>query len=179
MNYYKFIALSNLSSQTHKIYLCKIYVISQISMYIMYKYVVYNVLYILTEHLVVDPDTPSIINGGAMTLSGPCFNANNEVITCTFYNATEKEVHDKPINGIITINDQGNEKAICPIPFFKTLGGHSVVITVDNNKKYRGSFTVGEYKIHNYNVHTVATVSSYIHHTCLQCMAIIHNSSYM
>ena len=94
----------------------------------------------------MDPDTPSIINGGVMKLSGPCFNTSNEVITCTFYDANEKEVHE-PINGIITINDQGNEKAICPIPFFKTLGGHSVIITVDSNKTYRGSFTVGEYKI--------------------------------
>ena len=101
---------------------------------------------LFTEHLEVDPDTPSIINGGVMKLSGPCFNTNNEVITCMFYDANEKEVHE-PIKGIITINDKGNEKAICPMPLFKTLGHHSVVITVDNSKKYNGSFTVGEYKI--------------------------------
>ena len=100
----------------------------------------------------MDPDTPSIINGGVMKLSGPYFNTNNEVITCMFYDANGTEVHE-PIKGIITINDKGNEKAICPIPLFKTLGGHSVVITVDNSKKYTGSFTVGEYQIQD-NIHT-------------------------
>ena len=96
-----------------------------------------------TEHLVVDPDTPSIINGGVMKLSGPCFNTSNEVITCMFKDASGKKVHES-INGIIT-NNKGNEKAICPMPLFKTLGGHSVVITVGNGKMYKGSFTVGEY----------------------------------
>ena len=124
----------------------------------------YFVIYFIysTDHLVVDPDTPSIINGGVMKLSGPCFDTSNEVITCTFYNANEQKVDNKSITGIITINDEGNVKAICPMPFFKTLGDHSVVITVDNSKNYSGSFTVGEYKGYNYNVHkTIATV--YIH----------------
>ena len=91
----------------------------------------------------VDPDTPSIINGGVMKLSGPCFNTNNERIICKFYDANKKQIH-KPINGIITIHDIGNEKAICPMPFFHTLGKHSVFITVDNTTTYNGSFTVGE-----------------------------------
>ena len=92
----------------------------------------------------MDPDTPSIINGGVMRLSGPCFNPNSEVIICRFYD-TNKNIVQGNINGIITINDTGNEKAICPMPFFKTLGNHSIIITVDNNRKYSGSFTVGEY----------------------------------
>ena len=91
----------------------------------------------------MDPDTPSIINGGVMKLSGPCFNTSIETIKCTFYDASKQKVHSH-INGIITINDKGNEKAICPMPFFKTLGSHTVVITLENNMTYNGSFRVGE-----------------------------------
>lgn len=99
---------------------------------------------LFTGHLIVDPNTPSIINGGVMKLSGPCFSTTNEKITCKFYDATETLVNEA-INGIITIHDKGNEKAICPMPFFNTLGRHSVFITIDNSITYNGTFTVGEY----------------------------------
>ena len=79
-----------------------------------------------------------------MKLSGPCFNTSNEKIICKFYDANKNQIH-KSINGIITIHDKGNEKAICPMPLFHTLGRHSVFITVDNNITYNGTFTVGEY----------------------------------
>ena len=148
----------------------------------------------------MDPDTPSIINGGVMKLSGPCFSASNKTITCKFNDSNGKEVHE-PINGIIT-NNKGNEKAICPMPLFKTLGGHSVVITVDNGKMYNGSFTVGEYKIQDtmylhvlavliivyisicmysyiimyiYSIFTYirAYVYTYVHHITIQCKQYI------
>ena len=79
-----------------------------------------------------------------MKLSGPCFNTSNEKIICKFYDANKNQIH-KSINGIITIHDKGNEKVICPMPLFHTLGRHSVFITVDNNITYNGTFTVGEY----------------------------------
>ena len=120
-----------------------------------------------TEHLIVDPDTPSIINGGVMKLSGPCFSPNNTVITCMFYDANQDIVYSSEvINGIITINDKGNEKAICPMPFFKTLGNHSIVITVDNFTTYSGSFTVGEFNAALIYQYLCMFTHSYIY-TCL------------
>ena len=76
-----------------------------------------------------------------MKLSGPCFNTTNEKITCIFYDTNGKRV---TVNGIITINDKGNEKAICPMPLFTTLGSHNVTINLNDGTSYTGSFTVGK-----------------------------------
>ena len=96
--------------------------------------------------VLVDPDTPSIINGGVMILTGPSFNSknSNEEITCVFTddegNVTTilPQIFEDPIKGIIT-----NCKAICPMPLFRKLGTHNLTITV-NGTNYVGVFEVGK-----------------------------------
>ena len=99
--------------------------------------------------VLVDPDNPSIINGGVMTLSGPNFTRSKEIqnIKCFFTDRNGNDVTKKiaprifkrPINGIIV-----NCKAICPIPLFNKLGDHNLTIMV-NGTSYSGQFEVGEY----------------------------------
>ena len=96
--------------------------------------------------VLVDPETPTIINGGIMTLSGPSFNttSSHEKITCVFTDddgdVTEMFPHTfaRPINGIIV-----NCKAICPMPLFRKLGPHNLIVTL-NNTKFEGEFIVGK-----------------------------------
>ena len=84
----------------------------------------------------VDPETPTIINGGVMFLTGPCFDDGK--IKCVF---TDKDGKRTDINGIIK-----NRKAICPMPLFGQLGEHTLTITVINDdRKYSGTFQVGEF----------------------------------
>ena len=99
----------------------------------------------------MDPDTPSITNGGVMTLTGPSFNASSdhEKITCTFTDddgdVTEGFPRDftRPINGIVV-----NCKAICPMPLFRKLSPHNLTVVL-NDKRYVGEFEVGKF-IENY-----------------------------
>ena len=93
--------------------------------------------------LLPDPITPSVIGGGVMLLTGPCFSVNVEKITCLF---TDKEgdvtfinpMTNRVINGI-TINEQ----AVCPLPLFRRLGDHNVTVILSNGTQYTGSFFVG------------------------------------
>ena len=101
-----------------------------------------------TPAVLVDPETPSIINGGVMTLSGPSFkkNANQDGVTCVFtddggdvieYN-DRRRTHQRTINGVIV-----NCKAICPMPLFRKLGVHRLNVTLEG-KSYSGDFEVGK-----------------------------------
>ena len=110
-----------------------------------------NLISVFIGTLKPDPDTPSIINGGVMLLTGPCFSKKIEKITCLF---TDKEgdvtnvtrmVMERVINGITV-----NEQAVCPLPLFRRLGIHTVTVNLSNGTQYSGDFTVG-------------TVSIYIH----------------
>ena len=97
----------------------------------------------------MDPDTPSIINGGVMTLSGPSFNKSTEHddITCLFsdemgdvtefYNRKTKKVEKTIIKGIIV-----NCKAICPMPLFRRLGVHRLIVIV-KGRNFSSDFDVG------------------------------------
>ena len=104
--------------------------------------------FMFTPAVLVDPETPSIINGGVMTLSGPSFkkNANQDGITCVFTDDDGEDVteydrrrtHQRAINGIIL-----NCKAICPMPLFRKLGVHRLNVTLEG-KSYSGDFEVGK-----------------------------------
>ena len=94
-----------------------------------------------------DPDTPSIIGGGIMFLTGPCFSVDIENITCLFtdqdgdvtsFTNPDNTVTKRIIKGITV-----NEKAVCPLPLFRRLGDHNVTITLGDGTKYAGSFIVG------------------------------------
>ena len=101
--------------------------------------------------LLPDPDTPSIIGGGVMRLTGPCFSMEIEKITCLF---TDEEgdvtsftdhrsfTTNRVINGITV-----NEQAVCPLPLFRRLGDHNVTVTLSNGTEYTGNFNVGTYVI--------------------------------
>ena len=97
--------------------------------------------------VLVDPDTPSIINGGVMTLTGPSFNttSSHEKITCVFTDddgdVTEgipRQLFTRPIQGIIVYC-----KAICPMPLFRKLGPHNLTVML-NDTKFVGQFEVGK-----------------------------------
>ena len=94
-----------------------------------------------------DPATPSIIQGGVMFLTGPCFSVDIENITCLFtdqdgdvtsFTNPDNTVAKRMIKGITV-----NEKAVCPLPLFRRLGNHNVTITLGDGKKYTGNFFVG------------------------------------
>ena len=97
----------------------------------------------------MDPDTPTIINGGVMSLTGPCFGKSYQNITCLFTDkdgdvtkySVKRKIRLKTIKGIIV-----NDKAICPMPLFRRLGGHRLTISVDD-VKYTGEFTVGTFQL--------------------------------
>ena len=80
-----------------------------------------------------------------MKLSGPSFNttSSHEKITCIFTDddgdvtETFPRTFARPIKGIIV-----NCEAICPMPLFRKLGPHSLIVTL-NNTKFEGEFVVG------------------------------------
>ncbi|XP_065894428.1 protein mesh-like isoform X2 [Dysidea avara] len=94
--------------------------------------------------ILVDPDTPSIINGGVMTLTGPSFDttSSHEKITCVFTDDDGDVTEGFPrgftrlINGIVV-----NCKAICPMPLFRKLGSHNLTVVL-NDRRYVGEFEV-------------------------------------
>ena len=96
--------------------------------------------------VLVDPETPSIINGGVMGLTGRSFNTDNthDDVTCTFTDddgdvtTVLPRCFECPIKGIIV-----NCKAICPMPLFRKLGPHNLTVTVNDNS-YVGGFVVGK-----------------------------------
>jgi len=99
--------------------------------------------------LIPDPNTPSIINGGVMILTGPCFSIEIERITCLFtdqegdvtsFSDHRRIVTKRVINGITQ-----NERAVCPMPLFRRLGNHNVTVTLSNGKNFTGNFDVGTY----------------------------------
>ena len=109
--------------------------------------VLHNSLYAFVDILTPDPDTPSIIDGGVMFLTGPCFSMEIEKITCLFtdkegdvtsFTFPDKTVTKRVINGITV-----NEQAVCPLPLFRRLGNHNVTVTIRNGTKFTGSFDVG------------------------------------
>ena len=94
-----------------------------------------------------DPEMPSIIGGGVMHLTGPCFSINIEKINCVFtdkdgdvtsFTNVDGTVTSRIINGITV-----KEKAVCPMPLFRALGAHNVTVTLDNATRYTGNFVVG------------------------------------
>jgi len=92
----------------------------------------------------VDPNIPTILNGGVMSLTGPCFNKSYQNVTCLFTDkdgdVTERiNKRNTIIKGIIT-----NEKAVCPMPLFRRLGEHRLTILADD-ETYVGEFAVGKY----------------------------------
>ena len=133
-----------------------------------YSHKYFTIVIFCIEILRPDPVTPSIVNGGVMLLTGPCFSMEIEKIKCAF---TDQEgdvtsVTDlrgrttkRDINGI-TVNGQ----AVCPLPFFRRLGNHNVTITLKNGTKYTGNFFVGMLA----NCHSM--------HVCMCLSIIIRNS---
>ena len=98
---------------------------------------------------IINPKTPTIINGGTMQLIGPCFNGSVEPITCVFTDKDGDVTSFVDENGLekfkqikgITVN----QKAICPIPLFRRLGSHNVTITItSNNGVFSTAFEVGK-----------------------------------
>ena len=109
-------------------------------------------IFILLEILRPDPDTPSIINGGVMLLTGPCFSKEIENVTCLFtdkqgdvteFTNPDNTTINRVISGITV-----NEQAVCPLPLFRRLGDHNVTVTLQNGTRYSGSFTVGMFVLH-------------------------------
>ena len=85
-----------------------------------------------------------------MLLTGPCFNTEIEEIICLFtdhngdvttFTNSGGNVISRSITGIIV-----SEQAVCPMPLFRSLGNHTVTITLNNNASYSGSFDVGTYR---------------------------------
>jgi len=98
--------------------------------------------------LIPDPSTPSVIDGGVMFLTGPCFSMEIERITClfidqegdvTFFVDHQGVVTQKVIRGITR-----DERAICPMPLFRRLGIHRIIVT-SNGTNFTGNFEVGMY----------------------------------
>ena len=95
--------------------------------------------------------TPSIINGGVMKLTDPCFNATLEKITCIFtdedgaINFRKRAATN--IDGLIVNTDL----AVCPMPLFRKLGFHSVTIKLQNGRTFVGQFEVGKCTLLIYN----------------------------
>ena len=89
-----------------------------------------------------------------MKLTDPCFNATLEKIICVF----------KDEDGSVTFGRQGKtneiidglivntDLAVCPMPLFRKLGFHSVIIKLQNGRTFVGQFEVGKCTllIHNY-----------------------------
>ena len=99
------------------------------------------------EILRTDPDTPSIIGGGTMFLTGSCFSVNIEKIHCLFtdkdgdvtsFTNPDGTITKRVISGITV-----KEQAVCPLPLFRMLGSHNVTITLSNGRNYTGNFEVG------------------------------------
>ena len=94
----------------------------------------------------MDPETPSIINGGVMGLTGRSFNTDNthDDVTCTFTDddgdvtTALPRSFECPIKGIIV-----NCKAICLMPLFRKFGPHNLTVTINDNS-YVGGFVVGK-----------------------------------
>ena len=136
------------------------YIPYTVLMYVcMYMHIIINNIISYTEYLIPDPDTPSIIGGGVMLLTGPCFSMNVEKITCLF---TDREgdvtsftdhrniTTKRDINGITV-----KEQAVCPLPLFRRLGDHNVTVTLSNGTQYTGSFNVGMlFCVYVSNTHT-------------------------
>ena len=104
-------------------------------------------MYVCIDILTPDPDTPSIISGGVMRLTGPCFSMEIEKITCLFTDEEGDVTSFTDHNDITTKRDiKGitvNEQAVCPLPLFRRLGNHNVTVTLENGTQYTGSFNVG------------------------------------
>ena len=111
-------------------------------------------IFLYLESLNLDPDAPSIIGGGVMTMTGPCFSTNIETITCLFTDKVgDVTAFTKKQGGTINTIINGitvNEKAVCPMPLFRRLGSHNVVITLSNGKNYTGNFDVGMFIYNSY-----------------------------
>ena len=100
-------------------------------------------------NVTVDPETPSIINGDVMFLDGPCLSVAIENITCIFtdnqgdvteFKDNKGKVHRTHIRGI-----SKNRRAVCPMPLFRTLGEHKLIVFVKDGSNYSGNFEVGKY----------------------------------
>ena len=97
--------------------------------------------------LTPDPNTPSIIGGGVMLLTGPCFSKEIENITCLFTDeegdvtsfTDHRNITTKRVISGITVYEQ----AVCPLPLFRRLGDHNVTVTLSNGTQYTGNFIVG------------------------------------
>ena len=96
----------------------------------------------------MDPETPSIINGGVMFLIGPCLSTDNiENITCLFTDNKGDVTEYKKMSMIIKRTIRGitkDGKAICPMPLFRTLGEHRLTIFIKDGTNYSGTFEVGK-----------------------------------
>ena len=129
-------------------------------LYLLLHNFLYTYVRTYVDILIPDPDTPSIISGGVMSLTGPCFSMEIENITCLFTDkegdvtsfTDHKEVTTKRVINGITVN----EKAVCPLPLFRRLGNHNVTVTLNNGAQYSGSFNVGMYVI----------ICIYVNNTC-------------
>ena len=109
-----------------------------------------KITFVIVTDVLLDPDTPTILNGGVMSLTGPCFTKSYQNITCLFtdkngdvtmYSIRRLKRHTI-IKGII-VNDQ----AVCPMPLFRRLGEHRLTIIVDD-VTYVGEFVVGKYFVY-------------------------------
>lgn len=104
------------------------------------------------DFLSPDPDTPTIINGGVMHLTGPCFSMDIQKIKCNFTDIEGDVTTFTFPNGIVSkprviSGITVNEQAICPLPLFRRLGIHNVTVTLNDDSEYIGTFLVG--KLHN------------------------------
>ena len=82
-----------------------------------------------------------------MFLTGPCFSDEIENITCLFTDkngdVTHFELPDGREINIIINGITVQQKAVCPLPLFRTLGNHTVIITLNDNTTYSAFFEVG------------------------------------
>ena len=126
---------------------CLLVIVIKYSFLLLIMYYAISYICMFVDILRPDPNTPSIISGGVMRLTGPCFSMEIEKIKCLF---TDEEgdvtsftnprsiTTKRDINGITV-----NEQAVCPLPLFRRLGNHNVTVILSNGTSYTGSFSVG------------------------------------
>ena len=122
------------------------YICSYVCTYV-HTHVVSKAIVFCAETLTTYPEMPSIINGGVMHLTGPCFSIEIKKITCIFTDkkgdVTSYALHDGTIVKRVISGITVNKQAVCPMPLFRRLGEHNITVILNSNKSYTGHFNVG------------------------------------
>ena len=89
---------------------------------------------------IVDKKFIPITGGGAITITGPCFQSLIRKVICNFE-------HTKTTGAII-----GSNTALCPLPLFTRLGQHRLWLSEDNGHSFNFHTIINIGKILNINI---------------------------